>query len=83
MKRGVSVWLLALLVVAFAILGNLLGEALSGIIPFLGRAVSIGLNPPFVVDLGFFHLSLGFGLHLNLAGLLGLVLGAFLCRRWS
>jgi hypothetical protein len=82
-RRGISVWLLVLLVAAFAILGNLLGEALSGILPLLGRAVSLGLNPPLVADLNFLHLTFGFGLSLNLAGLIGLLLGAFLYRRWS
>lgn len=82
MKKGHNLWLLLAMVTVFAILGNLVGEALSGLAPLLGRSISAGLNPPLVVDLGFVSVTFGFAFSLNLAGLIGLVLGAFLYRRW-
>ncbi|MEW6032326.1 MAG: DUF4321 domain-containing protein [Bacillota bacterium] len=83
MRRGFSTLVFVLLVAFTAVLGNLLGEALSGVIPFLGRMVVLGLHPPFTADLGFLRFSLGFSLSFNLVGLVGLLLGVFLYRRWS
>jgi len=82
-RKGLGAWLLLIMATVFAVLGNLVGDALSGPAPLLGRSVSIGIDPPFVADLGFAALTFGFSLSLNLVGLLGLILGIFLYRRWS
>lgn len=83
MRKSFSVWLLLALVTAFAILGNLVGEALRPFVPFLGRSVAVGLDPPLVADLSFVDLTFGFSLSLNLLGLVGILVGAYLYRRWT
>ncbi len=80
MRRQTRTWLLIIALTAGAIVGSVVGEVLSGVAPILSQGFTVGVQPPFVLDLNVVTFSLGFTLHLNLAGaivvlLLILILG--------
>lgn len=77
-KRGSILWVFIL--VGF-ILGGLLGELLGGIFPILAKAVTIGLDPSFHLDLHLFKFTLGFLFHVNLMGIAGVII-AMIMYRW-
>lgn len=70
MKRGTRTWFLFVALLAGAIAGSILGEALSSVAPVLARGFTVGVKPPFVADLNVITFTIGFTLHLNLAGAL-------------
>lgn len=63
--------LLVLLLIG-AIFGSLLGAALGDVIPVLNFGKSIGVDP-FLVDLNVILITFGFKLHLNVAGIIGII----------
>lgn len=74
-KGNDSIIMLVLLLVG-AIFGSLLGSALGDMIPVLNYGKSIGVDP-FLVDLNVVQITFGFKLHLNVAGIVGII-AAFL-----
>ncbi|MGI6633531.1 MAG: DUF4321 domain-containing protein [Bacillota bacterium] len=68
MKKVTRAWMLFIALAAGAIVGSIIGEVLSGVAPVLARGFTVGINPPFVADLNVVTFTLGFTLHLNLAG---------------
>ncbi|MDQ7843309.1 MAG: DUF4321 domain-containing protein [Armatimonadota bacterium] len=75
-------WVLAIVVSLGAVLGIVIGEALVGypVLAFLSRDVHVGIDPPFVVDLKFLTVTLGFTFRLNLAVPIGVVVAAWIFR---
>lgn len=63
-------------------LGNLVGGLAGNAVPTLGRSVTAGIEPPFTLAAEFLTLTFGISLHLNLVGLLGLVIGLFAWSRF-
>lgn len=61
-------------------LGNLVGSLAGKALPVLARSVNAGIDPPFKLAAEFFTLTFGVTLHLNVVGLVGLVLASF---AWS
>jgi len=61
-------------------LGNLVGGLAGNAVPVLAHSVSAGIEPPFKFAAEFFTLTFGITLHLNVLGLVGLVLAIF---AWS
>ncbi|HHY68626.1 MAG TPA: DUF4321 domain-containing protein [Bacillota bacterium] len=81
MRRQTSTWVWVVGLLAGAIVGSVIGEALSGLVPLLAKGFAIGIQPPFHVDLNVISLTLGFTVHLNMAGaILVLILVLFFGR---
>ncbi len=81
MRRQTRTWLLVIALTAGAIVGSVVGEALKDVVPVLARGFVVGVQPPFVLDLNVVSLSLGFTLHLNLAGAIVVLLLVLLLGR--
>jgi hypothetical protein len=83
--RGVG--LLVLVIIVGLVVGSLLGELLGALLSrgwaqdLLTRGPTIGLTTPATLDLRFLSLTLGFGLNVNLVGLVGVILAAVALRR--
>ncbi len=80
MRRQSRAWVWIIVLLTGAIVGSVIGEVLSNVAPILARGFSIGLQPPFNLDLNVVSLTLGFSVQFNLAGailvlILVLVLG--------
>ncbi|HHY11404.1 MAG TPA: DUF4321 domain-containing protein [Firmicutes bacterium] len=68
MRRQSRTWVWVIALLAGAIVGSVIGEVLSDVAPILARGFSVGLQPPFNLDLNVVSLTLGFSIRLNLAG---------------
>ncbi|MFQ5960494.1 MAG: DUF4321 domain-containing protein [Candidatus Methylomirabilales bacterium] len=64
-----------------------MGELIAYLFPggilerIFSQGISPGLNPPATLDLKIFSLTLGFTVRINLASLMGLILGAYLYKQ--
>ncbi|MBC9783910.1 DUF4321 domain-containing protein [Heliobacterium chlorum] len=72
--------MLIILLIAGAIVGSLIGEALSPVVPVLKYSKNVDLGPA-NFNLVSFSITLGLGIKLNLAGALGMIVGIFIYRR--
>lgn len=82
-KRGRNPWwILVVIVIAGAMLGSVLANAVGQFtyLAWLGRSLSVGLDPPVVINLHVLTLTLGFVVRLNLAVLLGILVAAYVFR---
>ncbi len=82
-KRGRNPWwVLVVIVIAGAMLGSVLANAIGQFtyLSWLGRSIAVGLAPPVVIDLQVMTLTVGFTLRLNLAILLGILVAAYVFR---
>lgn len=68
MRRRTSTWVWILVLSVSAIIGSIIGEMLQGLAPILAKGFSVGLTPPFTLDLKVISLTFGFTLRLNLLG---------------
>ncbi len=80
MRRAKSMSLLLVLLLTGAIIGGLVGDILGSHLPVLIVDKTFGFSPT-TIDLGVLQLTLGFIFRLNLAGVIGLLLGYLLYRR--
>lgn len=84
-QRGVG--LIVFVVVVGLIVGSLLGELIGSMLregwvhEILTRGPTIGLTTPATLDLRFLSLTFGFGLKVNVVGLVGIVIAAVVLRR--
>jgi hypothetical protein len=77
--------------VVIIILGALIGAALGELLAYLfpggilervfARAITPGLDPPATLNLKILSLTIGFTVRINVASLLGLLLGAYLYKQ--
>jgi hypothetical protein len=80
-------WLLVFFVLLGGLIGGLLGETLRVISPegilqdIFSRTYSIGIDPPFSLDLKLFATTIGFSLRINLFSLLGVLLGIYIYKQ--
>ena len=68
-----------------AISGSFMGEILANNfvkLNFLGKAYSIGLKAPVVMDLKVIELAFGFGFNINLMSIIGVILAIILFRKF-
>jgi len=80
-RRQSNTWVWVIGLLAGAIVGSVIGEALSGVVPLLAKGFAVGIQPPFNLDLNVVSLTLGFTVRLNLAGaVMVLILVLFLGR---
>ena len=71
-KGGNSVYLTLLLLIS-AIIGTILGKALSGYFPVLNYGEAIGFGPA-TLNLSMFSLTFGFSANLTVAGIIGIII---------
>lgn len=81
MRRDRSAGLLFILVLIGALLGSIVGEALSKSVPLLARGVSVGVDPPTTLDLFILKVTFGIKMKLNVASAVGILLGLLFFRR--
>ncbi|MBS4032185.1 MAG: DUF4321 domain-containing protein [Clostridiales bacterium] len=72
--------ILIILLIIGSIFGSLLGEALSGFVPFLTYGRSVGLSPT-TIDLASVTITLGLILKLNIASIIGFFFTLFIYTR--
>ena len=77
-RRGRSRFWLVFLLLLGALGGFMAGQALVSTLPFLGQPVSLGVSPPFQLDVGVAQLTFGFLLELNFGAILGALLGVII-----
>jgi hypothetical protein len=75
-------WILIVVVVAGAMLGSVVADALGQFIYLapLGHSVAVGVDPPVTLDLRVITLTLGVVVRLNLATVLGIIVGVYVFR---
>jgi hypothetical protein len=75
-------WLLFFVVLVGALLGMVIAEALAGYsaLSFLSRDISVGVDPPFTLDLKVLRFTIGAVLRLNLAVPIGIVAAIWILR---
>jgi uncharacterized protein DUF4321 len=75
-------WVLVLVIIAGAVLGSVLADALGQFtyLAALGHTIALGVDPPLTLDLHIVSLTVGFTLRLSLAIVLGIVLAVYLFR---
>lgn len=74
MKRNPLVMVMFLAV--GLVLGGVIGDLLSSMMPILNDTKTLGVNP-FTVDLSVLTVTLGFSINLSLSSVLGLLIGMF------
>ena len=82
-KRGHSPWwILVVIVIAGAMLGSVLANAVGQFtyLSWLGRSLTLGVTPPVVIDLHVLTVTVGILVRLNLAVLLGILVAAYVFR---
>lgn len=74
---------LVLMLIIGALAGSVLNEILRalGVAEALTQTVSIGLNPPVILDLAVLKMSFGFTLRLSFCSVLGLALGLLVYKK--
>jgi hypothetical protein len=75
-------WVLIVIVIAGAMLGSVLANAIGQFtyLSWLGRSIAVGLAPPVVIDLHVLTVTFGFTVRLNLGVLLGILVAAYVFR---
>ncbi len=75
-------WILVVVMVAGAMLGSVLADALGQFtyLAPLGHSVAFGVDPPVTLDLRVITLTLGFTVRLNLATVLGIIAAIYVFR---
>lgn len=86
-SSGKGAGMFFLFVIVGAVLGGILGEvitgwSLGGITPLLVKTFPVFDVPPVTINLFVIKFVVGFSLHPNLIGILGVVVAAFLFRRF-
>ncbi|HHW02030.1 MAG TPA: DUF4321 domain-containing protein [Thermoanaerobacterales bacterium] len=81
MKRNYrSTALLVIILLVGLVTGGVFGQALGKYLPILAYGKNIGLSAT-KLDMGFATFTFGFSINLNLAAVLGLILGIILYQR--
>lgn len=82
-----SLWFYVIILVIGALIGSVIGEIIGefskeGLVhDVFVKGIQVGLNPPPTLDLKVFSLTIGFAIKLNLASVIGILLGAFLIKK--
>ncbi len=80
MKKNTNGLVILLVLLVSLVLGGILGDIFSSFIPILSYGKSIGFDA-ITVDLSVLTLVLGFKMHINLAGIIGIIIGLFIFKR--
>lgn len=76
-------FLTVILLLSGLVMGVLLGELATSVswLKFLNLGFDFGMVEPAIINLGIIKITLGFWMKLNLAGVIGLVIAAFLSNK--
>lgn len=82
-RSSQNIWVLLLLLLAGVVLGGFIGSALGDVsfLSWLNYGSSFGLTSPLVLDLGVLTLQFGLTIRFTIAGIIGIVLAFFICRK--
>ena len=81
--RDKKFWILLIFLLAGLVIGGLLGK-LAGSIPalwWLSYGQSFGLTSPIVLNLSVLQITFGINIEINIASIIGLLIGVFIYRR--
>ena len=85
MRRESRIGFTLVMILLGAFVGSIIGEAVARLVPSLSsagmRLATVGLTPPFTVDLKVLSLTLGLSLHLNVTGVAGMIVGLIIALR--
>lgn len=79
-SRGLRLSLVVLILVAGAVIGSGISEALSAFFPVLGRAAQLGIRMDELTLAGVVTFGLNFQLKVNVGTAIGLIVAAWLLR---
>ncbi len=77
-SRGLTILLILLVAL---VLGGIIGDVFSKSIPVLSYGKSIGFDAV-TIDLSVLQIVLGFQMHINIAGIIGILIALFIFRRF-
>ena len=75
-------WILIMILLCGLVIGGLIGSLATHVsfLSWLGYGQTFGLTSPLVIDLGIFVLTFGFTITINIASIIGLVIGIIAYR---
>lgn len=75
-------WTLLIILLCGIVLGGFLGQLASNVsfLSWLSYGDTFGLSSPLVLDLGIFVLTFGFTITINIASIIGLIIGIIIYR---
>ena len=78
-----SKWTLLLILLSGIVLGGFIGYLCRGIswLSWLGFGQTFGLSSPVVLDLGIFILTFGLTITINIASILGIIIGIIIYKK--
>ncbi len=81
MRRNANGFIILLVMLISLVLGGIIGDVFSSSIPILSYGKAIGFDPV-TIDLSILKLVIGFKMQINLAGIIGLLIGLFIFKRF-
>ena len=81
--RDKSIWISMVFILSGLVIGGLLGDLASKIggLSWLAYGKSFGLDSPISLDLSIIKITFGFMLNINIASIIGMVIGIFIYRK--
>ena len=81
--RDKNIWILLVFILSGLVIGGLLGNIASKVngLDWLSYGQSFGLTQPVVLDLNIINITFGFGLKINVASIIGIVLAIFIYKK--
>ena len=78
-----NIWILLVFILSGLVIGGLLGDIASKVngLDWLSYGQSFGLTQPVVLDLNIINITFGFGLKINVASIIGIVLAIFIYKK--
>lgn len=78
-----SIWILIVFIFSGLVIGGLLGDIASKTsgLGWLAYGQSFGFTEPLKLDLNIIKLTLGFGININIASIIGMAIGIFIYRK--
>lgn len=75
-------WTLLLILLSGIVLGGFIGHLCEGIswLSWLSYGQSFGLSSPVVLDLGIFVITFGLTITINIAGIIGIIIGIIIYK---
>lgn len=82
MHGNKNFWILLIFLLCGLVIGGFLGTMAQGVssLSWLNYGQTFGLTSPFVLDLGILMLTFALTIRITVAGIIGLVIAAFLYR---
>jgi hypothetical protein len=80
MKTKEYIFVILLGAISGSFIGEILANNFTGL-NFLGKAYSIGLRNPLLLDLKVIEIAFGFGFNVNLMSIIGVILAIILFRK--